>query len=79
MSGTYSASTVGVKVWVSPSLASTGRASGSASSLSSSSASSPITTTIRGLTIAISCATRARHSAADMSVSGTGHLTNSVP
>ena len=48
-------------------------------SFSSSSASSPITTTMRGWTIANSSITRARHSGAARSVSPTGHLTNTVP
>ena len=43
------------------------------------SASSPMTTTIRGCTTASSSSTRARHSRRAMSVSGTGHLTNTVP
>ncbi len=38
-----------------------------------------MTTTIRGWTTASSSSTRARHSGADMSVSATGHFTNTVP
>src|SRR5439155_1340726 len=55
------------------------RPSGTPMSFSSSSASSPITTTMRGATIASSCITRARHSGAARSVSATGHFTNTVP
>ena len=79
MSGTYRASHAGVSFWISPGVASTGLPSGTSSSFSSWSASSPITTTIRGCTIASSPSSRARHSGAASSVSGTGHFTHSVP
>ena len=65
--------------WISPGARLHGAASGTPSPLSSSSASSPITTTILGCTIASSSSTRALHSGAAMSVSATGHFTNTVP
>ena len=79
MFGMYSASIDGVSDCSSPGSSRTSRASGSASSLSVSSASGPITTTIRGCTIAISSTSRAMHSGAASEVSATGHLTHSVP
>ena len=65
--------------WTLPGTGSISRPSGMPSRLSSSSASSPITTTMRGCTMAISSSTRARHSGADRSLSPTGHLTKTVP
>jgi hypothetical protein len=79
MSGTVSASIEGVRRWISPGFHSSGRPSGTRRSFSSSSASSPITTTIRGCTMAISSRTRARQAGAESSVSCTGHFTNTVP
>ena len=79
MLGTYSASTVGVSRWTSPSRGASGRASGICSSFSVASASAPIATTIRGCTIAISSTTRAMHSGSASAESASGHFTHSVP
>ena len=78
MFGTTSASIDGVSDCTSP-----GRlerpASGRSRSLSTPSASSPITTTMRGWTIAISSTTRAMQAGSASEGSATGHFTHSVP
>ena len=79
MSGTYSASIVGVSCCIWPASASSGRASGISISLSATSASGPITTTIFGCTIAISSTTRAMQAKSASEASLSGHFTHSVP
>ena len=79
MSGTYSASIVGVSCWISPRRASIVRASGISSSLSVLSASGPMTTMILGCTIAISSSTRATHAGSASEESLNGHFTHNVP
>jgi len=70
---------VGVKAWISPSRGSIGRASETPIPLTVSSAGSPITTRIRGETIASSSSSRETHSSAASAGSAVGHLTQRVP
>ncbi len=79
MLGTTSASQAGVKGCTSPWRASSVRASGTSRSLSADRASSPITTTMRGCTMASSSTTRARQAGSAITGSATGHFASRVP